>query len=83
MRSLPGALVTYVALILLVPVLFGLFGTWGADVAKFFPSAAGDTFVSSLRESGTLPAGTGLTVLVGWVVVLLAVAAWQLRRRDV
>ena len=39
-RSTPGALVTYFALILVVPVLFGnVLGNWGKDTAQFLPSS--------------------------------------------
>ena len=40
-RSTPGALVTYFALILVLPVFGNLFGSWGTHVAEFLPSAGG------------------------------------------
>jgi ABC-type transport system involved in multi-copper enzyme maturation permease subunit len=82
-RSTPGALVTYVALILVLPVIFGnVLGTWGKDVAQFFPGEAGGSFVSTVRDAPSLSPWVGLGVLGGWVVVGLGLAAVQLHRRD-
>jgi ABC-type transport system involved in multi-copper enzyme maturation permease subunit len=82
-RSTPGALVTYIALMLVVPVLFGtVLGTWGKDVAQFFPGEAGGSFVSMVRDAPSLSPWVGLGVMIGWVVAGVGVAAVQLRRRD-
>ena len=84
-RSTPGALVAYFAVILVLPVLFGdVLGTWGKDVAQFLPSQAGGSFSTSIPESPhySLSPWVGLLVLVGWVAVALAVAAGVLRGRD-
>lgn len=82
-RSTPGALVAYVAIILVLPVLFEtVLGQWGKDVAKFMPTNAGGSFVRSLREPTSLAPWTGLGVLALWVLAGLAVALVTLRRRD-
>lgn len=82
-RSTPGALVSYFALMLLFPVLFGnLLRTWGKDVAEYLPVQAGSAFATSVPESPHLSAWAGLAVLLAWVVVGTAVAAVSLRRRD-
>lgn len=82
-RNTPGALVSYFALILVVPVLLGnVLGTWGKDVSHYLPSVAGGSFVSSLAEPGSLHPWPGLLVLVLWVVALTAAATLRLRRRD-
>ncbi|HEY0937907.1 MAG TPA: ABC transporter permease subunit [Trebonia sp.] len=83
-RSTPGALVAYFAVILVLPVLFGdALGTWGKEVAQFLPSQAGASFSTSIPESSySLSPWVGLLVLAGWVAVTLAVAAGVLRRRD-
>jgi ABC-2 type transport system permease protein len=82
-RSTPGSLVAYFALMLVLPVLFGnVLGTWGKDIAEYLPSEAGRSFVSSLHQPHTLTPWTGLAVLVGWVILLQLVAVAQLRRRD-
>ena len=82
-RSTPGSLVAYFAVILVVPVLFGsVLGAWGKDVAQFLPSTAGASVASSIREPYTLAPWTGLAVLALWAAALIGIAAVQLRRRD-
>ena len=82
-RSTPGALIAYIATILVLPVLFGnVLGTWGKHVAEYLPSDAGGAFVGSLPEPPSLSPSTGLIVLVGWVILSAAIAIVQLRRRD-
>jgi len=83
-RSTPGALVAYFAVVLVLPVLFGeALGNWGKEVAQFLPSQAGASFSTSIPESSySLSPWVGLLVLVGWVAAALAIAAGVLRRRD-
>jgi len=82
-RSTPGALVTYFALLVALPVVFATFlGGWGKTVAEYFPIYAGGSFVQTSRDPNTLAPWTGLLVVVVWVVVTLTVAAVVLRRRD-
>jgi ABC-2 type transport system permease protein len=83
-RSTPGALVAYFALVLVIPVLFGeALGNWGKEVAQFLPDQAGASFSTSIPDSSySLSPWVGLLVLAGWVVLALAIAAGVLRRRD-
>jgi ABC-2 type transport system permease protein len=83
-RSTPGALVSYFAVVLVIPVLFGeALGNWGKEVAQFLPTQAGASFSTSIPDSSySLSPWVGLLVLAGWVAVALAVAAGVLRRRD-
>jgi ABC-2 type transport system permease protein len=82
-RSTPGALVTYFALLVALPVVFATFlGGWGKTVAEYFPIYAGGSFVQTSRDPNTLAPWTGLLVVVVWVIVTLTVAAVVLRRRD-
>ena len=83
MRNTPGALVTFAATVLVLPVLFGrILGTWGKDVGQYLPSTAGGSFISSTRTAHTLTPWTGLAVLGLWVVAGIAIAAVRLRHRD-
>jgi ABC-type transport system involved in multi-copper enzyme maturation permease subunit len=84
-RSTPGALVAYFAVVLVLPVLFGdALGNWGKQVAQYLPSQAGASFSTSIPESGSysLSPWIGLLVLAGWAVAALAIAVGVLRRRD-
>jgi ABC-2 type transport system permease protein len=83
-RSTPGALVAYFAVVLVLPVLFGeALGNWGKEVAQFLPDQAGASFSTSIPDSSySLSPWVGLLVLAGWVAAALAVAAGVLRRRD-
>jgi ABC-2 type transport system permease protein len=83
-RSTPGALVAYFAIVVVLPVLFGnALGLWGQKVAQWLPDQAGASFSTSIPESNySLSPWIGLLVLAGWVAVALAIAAGVLRRRD-
>jgi ABC-2 type transport system permease protein len=82
-RSTAGAISGLVGLLLIVPVILGLLpGSIGTTIAKFFPSNAGGSLVSSVQLPDTLAPWTGIGVLGLWVVAALALAAVVIRRRD-
>jgi ABC-2 type transport system permease protein len=82
-RSTPGALVTYLATILVIPVIFGeAIGHWGKRVAEVLPSEAGSSFVQTIRDQPSLSPWLGLAVMVAWVIGFFVVAVICLRRRD-
>jgi ABC-2 type transport system permease protein len=83
-RSTPGALVAYIATVLVLPAILGnVLGNWGKHIAEYLPSTAGASFSTSLHEPPSLAPWPGLAVMVAWVVGLFVVAAIVLRRRDV
>jgi ABC-2 type transport system permease protein len=83
-RSTPGALVTYLAVILVIPLILAeAVGNWGKHAAEFLPGVAGASFINTIRDNPSLHAWPGLAVMALWVVVLLAIAVVCLRRRDV
>jgi ABC-2 type transport system permease protein len=82
-RSTPGALVAYLATILVIPVILGeAVGNWGKHVAEILPSQAGSSFIQTIAEPPSLAPWTGLAVMVVWVIGFLVVAVICLRRRD-
>jgi len=82
-RSTPGSLVTYLAVVLVLPGIFGgALGHWGKRVAEFMPSQAGSSFINTIRDSPSLRPWPGLAVMVVWVLAFLAVALVSLKRRD-
>jgi ABC-2 type transport system permease protein len=82
-RSTPGALVTYLATVLVIPVIFGeAIGHWGKHVAEVLPSEAGASFINTIRDQPSLHPWPGLAVMAAWTVGFLAIAIVCLRRRD-
>ena len=82
-RSTPGALVTLLGTILVVPVLLLLFkGSWAEHLRAWLPTGAGQSFSTSLRMPGALAPWPGLVVMVAWVVCATVLAGVLLRRRD-
>jgi len=83
-RNTAGAIVAYIAVILVIPgILEGLLGNWGRHMAEFLPSRAGESFSTTFVEGGpNLKPWTGLAVMSLWVIGLLAIAIVQLRHRD-
>lgn len=82
-RSIPGGITSLVAMLLVVPVLLEVIpGTWTQSFAKYLPSNAGSSFVSSIQPPGTLAPWTGLAVMVAWVAAALVIAMVLLKRRD-
>jgi ABC-2 type transport system permease protein len=82
-RSTPGALVSYLATILVIPVIFGeVLGNWGKHVAEVLPSQAGAAFINTIPDTPSLGPWVGILVMAGWAVVFLAIALITVRRRD-
>jgi ABC-2 type transport system permease protein len=82
-RSTPGAIVTYLGLILVIPVLFGnVLGNWGKHVAEYLPSQAGSAFISIIPDGLSASPWVGIFVMAGWVAAVLAVAYAVLRMGD-
>ena len=68
---------------LLVPGLMSLLPTsWRADLTPYLPSNAGESIFALHHVSGTLSAGAGLLVLLGWTVLALGGAAYRMVRSD-
>jgi ABC-2 type transport system permease protein len=77
-----------------ISVMFGLlFGlqlisgmlpsTWSDHVYKYLPAPAGAAVTFTRPDPTALGPWTGLGVFCAYAVLLLALAAWRLRRRDV
>lgn len=81
-RNTPGAIVTFFGLVVLLPVLLSFFGTAGRSIAQYSPIYAGSSFIQSTPEPPALSPWTGLLVLAGWVIVLMALGIWRLPRQD-
>lgn len=83
LRSTAGAISALVALILLVPLLGSLLGSWfKTHIYPYLPSNAGGDLMAVHHASGTLPPWNGFAVMCGWAAAALALAAYGLWRRD-
>jgi ABC-2 type transport system permease protein len=83
LRSTASAVATLIAGLMIVPGLAGLLpDSIGDAVTKILPSNAGESFTQLTPSGDMLSWGAGLAVFTAWVVGLLALAGWTLRRRD-
>ncbi|MGX6600705.1 ABC transporter permease [Micromonosporaceae bacterium Da 78-11] len=83
LRSTAGGISALVGTFLLVPGLMSLLpAAWQDDVTPYLPSNAGDSIYALQHATGSLSAGAGLLVLLGWTALALGGAAYRLISRD-
>jgi ABC-type transport system involved in multi-copper enzyme maturation permease subunit len=83
LRSTAGGISVLVGAFLLVPGLMSLLpASWRTDIAPYLPSNAGESIFALHHIAGTLSAGAGLVVLLGWTVLALGGAAYRMMRSD-
>ncbi|BCJ49962.1 ABC transporter permease [Actinoplanes sp. NBRC 14428] len=83
LRSTAGGISALVGTFMLVPGLMSLLPqAWRDDLNPYLPSSAGDAMTALQHSAGTLSAGAGLAVLLGWTVLALGGAAYRLMRSD-
>jgi hypothetical protein len=81
-RHTPGAIVSAIALILVLPMVANqLPGEWGKTVAEYFTTNAGLLVVSG-QTNGSLGPWSGFAVYLAWVAVAVLAGAVLMRRRD-
>ena len=82
MRHTPGAIVSAIALIMVLPTLVTrLPGDWSRTVADYFTTNAGLLVVSG-QTNGSLGPWSGFAVYLAWVAVAMLTGAVLMRRRD-
>jgi ABC-2 type transport system permease protein len=83
-RHTAGAIATVIGVVLVLPILSGLLpGSWGAHINAYLPEQAGGLITEAHRHQGDLLSPwQGFGVFCIWAAVLLALAAYLLRRRD-
>ena len=81
-RSTAGAITALVGLLLILPNLMPLFGSGADRLARYMPSNAGESFITSTRMPDTLTPVTGIGALALWVAAAFVAAAVLVRRRD-
>jgi len=83
LRSTAAGISALVGAFLLVPGLMSLLPkSWRADITPYLPSNAGESIFALHHQAGTLTAGAGLLVLLGWTALALGGAAYRLMRSD-
>ncbi|MBT0771854.1 ABC transporter permease subunit [Kineosporia sp. J2-2] len=84
LRTTAAGISTLVAVFLVIPPLVSLLpASVSGDLVKYLPSSAGQAMFGTGGGDGSLSPGTGALVFCAYAVVLVAVAAWRLRRTDV
>jgi hypothetical protein len=84
LRSTAGGISTLVGTFLLAPGLMSLLpASWSSHLTPYLPSNAGDSIFALHHTTGTLSAGAGLLVLLGWTALALGGAAYRMVRSDV
>jgi ABC-2 type transport system permease protein len=83
-RKTAAGLAVFVAVFFVLPIVAGLLPHKITGFAPYLPSNAGGALWGQplLTNGHVLSPWTGFAVLCGYAVVLIAAAAWQLRRRD-
>ena len=84
-RHTAGAITTAIGVVFVLPILSGLLpSSWGAHVNGYLPEQAGTLIGQANPPAGgnVLSAWEGFGVFCLWTVVLLAIAAYLLQKRD-
>ncbi|MBO0833160.1 MAG: ABC transporter permease [Actinobacteria bacterium] len=84
-RHTAGGIAIVIGLVLVVGPLLALLDSynWGKYVHGWFPTVAGGQITATMQDPGTvLSAWQGFAVFCGWTVLLLAVGAFLLQKRD-
>ena len=82
-RSAAGAISALVAILYVLPALaLALPTSLAHTVEKYWPTQAGQQVVAVVRTPHTVTAWTGLAIMAVFVAVVVAVAAFELDRRD-
>ncbi len=83
-RSSAGSIAALFGLIFVLPIIFGLLpGDLSHDIRPYLPLNAGQSLFQLRPDSDSLSPGAGVGVMAAYAAVLLAFAAFLLKRRDV
>ncbi len=83
LRSVAGGISVLVGALMLVPGLISLLpSAWQNGIGPYLPSNAGESMFALHHAANTLTPTAGLTVFLGWTVLALAGAAYQLMHTD-
>jgi ABC-type transport system involved in multi-copper enzyme maturation permease subunit len=84
LRSTAGGISALAGILFVLPPLMNVLpASWNNAISPYLPSNAGQAIMQSGHPDHTLAPWTGLGVFAAYTVVAIAIAAIQLRRRDV
>lgn len=84
LRNTAGAIASLFGVLFALQILVGLLPeTWSNQIYKFLPVPAGVAITYVRPDHSSLGPWTGFGLFCLYTAVLLGLAAWQLRRRDV
>jgi ABC-2 type transport system permease protein len=84
LRNTAGGISALAAILFVLPPLTSVLpASWGDAISPYLPSNAGTAIMQTGHPAHTLAPWTGLGLLAGYTAVAIAIAAIQLRRRDV
>jgi ABC-type transport system involved in multi-copper enzyme maturation permease subunit len=84
LRSTAGGISAFAATLFVLPPLMNVLpSSWSDAISPYLPSNAGAAIMQTGSPAHTLAPWTGLGVFAGYTAIVIAIAAIQLRRRDV
>jgi ABC-2 type transport system permease protein len=82
-RNTAGAIATFAAIFFVIPPLLNILPTsWNDAISPYLPDSAGRSIFSLTHGAHSLAPGPGLALFVGYIALVVAIAAVLLRRRD-
>ena len=83
-RNTAAGISAFAAILFVIPPLMGVLpASWNNAISPYLPSNAGSAIMQTGNPAHTLAPWTGLGVFAAYTAVAIAIAAIQLRRRDV
>jgi ABC-2 type transport system permease protein len=84
-RNTAGGIAATIGIVIVLPILTGLLpGSWGAHLNGYLPEQAGGLITQAHRHAGqVLTPWQGFGIFCLWTALLLAAAAYTLRKRDI
>jgi ABC-type transport system involved in multi-copper enzyme maturation permease subunit len=82
-RNTAGAITAFAGILFVLPgIMRVLPSSWDTAVSPYLPSNAGQQIMSIVKDPNSLSPWVGFAVFCGYTVVVIAVAAVLMRRRD-